>query len=147
MKRSIIIVALFAFCTSVTIAQKMTTEQTLMKIEQDICDGSLKGDTSAFERYVSDSAVFTGPFGTTYGKKDVIALFKSGTLKYESSKNDDMKVVVVGNTAVVTYRSTDKGMYGKDDISGAYRWTDTFVKINGKWMLIAGQGTSVKSME
>jgi ketosteroid isomerase-like protein len=122
----------------------MSTERTLIAIEKELCDGTLSGSTTAFETYVSDKAVFTGPFGTTYGKKDVVALFKSGTLKYESSVNDDMKVVVIGDTAVVTYRSTDKGVYGTDDISGKYRWTDTFAKINGKWMIVAAQGTPIK---
>lgn len=144
MKRSALIIALLVFCASAALGQKMSTEQVLMKIEQELCDGTLSGNTAAFEKYVSDKAVFTGPYGTVYNKKDALGLFKSGVLKYESSVNDDMKVTLAGNTAVVTYRSTDKGMYGKDDISGKYRWTDTFTKIGGKWLIIAVHGTPIK---
>lgn len=144
MKRSALIIALLVFCASAAPGQKTSTEQTLMKIEQALCDGTLSGNTAAFEKYVSDKAVFTGPYGTVYSKKDALALFKSGVLKYESSVNDDMKVTLAGDTAVVTYRSTDKGKYGNDDISGRYRWTDTFTKTGGKWMIIAVQGTPIK---
>jgi ketosteroid isomerase-like protein len=63
-------------------------------------------------------------------------------LKTEFSRNpDDMKVQVYGNTAVVTYGSTDKGTYKGKDLSGKYRWMDVFVKHKGRWQLVAGQGT------
>jgi hypothetical protein len=69
---------------------------------------------------------------------------KSRNLKIESSKLDDMKVHVYGSSAVVTYGTTDKGTYKEKDISGKYPWTDVFVKRNGRWQLVAGQGTPVR---
>jgi ketosteroid isomerase-like protein len=76
-------------------------------------------------------------------KTQFIADLKSGTLKMESTKNDDMKVQVYGDTAIVTYRSTDKGKYKDFDISGQYRWTDVFVKRNGRWQIVSTQGTRI----
>jgi ketosteroid isomerase-like protein len=61
----------------------------------------------------------------------------------ESSKSEDMKVQVYRDTAVVTYRSTDKGNYKGNDISGRYRWTDVFVKRNGRWQVVSTQGTRI----
>jgi len=54
-----------------------------------------------------------------------------------------MAVRVYGETAVVTYRSTDKGMYKDMDISGQYRWTDVFVKQGGQWRIVSTQGTPI----
>ena len=71
---------------------------------------------------------------------------KSGALKLESSKIDDMKVQVHGDMAIVTYKTTDKGKYKGIDISGDYRWIDVFVKKDGKWLLVAGQGTPIRTM-
>ena len=76
-------------------------------------------------------------------KAQNIADMKQGALKIESSKIEDMKVRVYGDTAVVTYATTDKGTYKGRDISGQYRWTDVFVKQNGKWQLVSGQGTPI----
>jgi ketosteroid isomerase-like protein len=120
-----------------------SVEQTLMHTEQEINDAVVKGDTSAFEKYFADDSLFTDPGGMVMDKAQTIADFKSGNLKIESSKFEDMKVHVHGNAAVVTYGTTDKAAYKGKDISGNYRWTDVFVKRNGRWQIVAGQGTRV----
>jgi ketosteroid isomerase-like protein len=76
-------------------------------------------------------------------KTRIIADLKSGDLKFESSKLEDMKVHVYGNAAIVTYATTDKGAYKGKDISGRYRWTDVFIKRGGNWQLVAGHGTRI----
>lgn len=118
-------------------------EQAIKQIEQELLDALLKGDASANERYQADTYVFTAPDGTVMNKAKGIADIKSGDLKFESSKMDDIKVQVYGNTAVVTCRTTDKGKYKDMDLSGQYRWTDTFAKTNGRWQLVAGHGTKI----
>jgi ketosteroid isomerase-like protein len=118
-------------------------EQTLMQTEQELVDAIMKGDAAPFERAIADNFTFTAPDGSMQNKTQFIADLKSGTLKMESTKNDDMKVQVYGDTAIVTYRSTDKGKYKDFDISGQYRWTDVFVKRNGRWQIVSTQGTRI----
>lgn len=151
MKRILIIIALSMAAPSLvfvqtggrTSAQGGDVEQTLMRIEQELIDAVLAGDASAVERHYADSFIFTTPDGTMVNKSQVIANVKSGNLKYESTKIDDMKVQVYGDTAVVTLRSTDKGRHKGVDISGQYRWTDVFVRRDGRWQLVAAQGTRI----
>jgi hypothetical protein len=123
--------------------QNGNVEQALMKIEQELIDSVVKGDVSVGERYLADSYTFTGPDGMVSDKSRMLADLKSGDLKIESSKLEDMKVKVYGKTAVATYGSTDKGAYKGKDLSGKYRWTDVFMKRKGGWQLVAGQGTRV----
>ncbi len=144
MKKLFVAIALMMVFGSLAYGQKkMTVEETIMKMEQEMTDAFIKGDTSVFEKYGADNATFTDPGGMMMNKAQTMAMFKSGDLKLESSKIDGMKVQMFGNTAVVTYRSTDKGMYKGRDISGQYSWTDVFVKMGGKWKLVAGQGTPI----
>jgi ketosteroid isomerase-like protein len=124
--------------------QSGNVEQTLMNIEQELVDAVVKGDTSASEKYLADNSIFTDPGGMVMDKAQFIADLKAGNLKLESSKPDDMKVHAHGNAAVVTYGTTDKGTYKGKDISGKYRWTDVFVRRNGRWQIVAGQGTPVR---
>jgi ketosteroid isomerase-like protein len=117
------------------------TEQTVMRIERELLDASLKGDASPSERYLADTYVFTGPDGMVESKAQVVADLKSGDLKLQAASLDGAKVQVYGDTAVVTYSSNDKGTYKGKDISGKTRWTDVFVNHNGRWQLVATHGT------
>ena len=107
----------------------------------ELLNAILKGDASASERHLADTYVFTGPDGTVENKAQAIADLKSGDLKLQSASLDDAKVQIYGDTAVVTYSSNDKGTYKVKDISGKTRWTDVFVKHNGRWQLVASHGT------
>jgi hypothetical protein len=45
---------------------------------------------------------------------------------------------------VAAGNSTIKGTYKGQDISGKYRFTDTWVKRNGKWQGAASQSTKIQ---
>ena len=144
MKKLFIAITLMMLFGSLAYGQKkMTVEQTLMKMEQEMTDAVVKGDISVFDKYAADNVTFTDPGGMLTDKAQTMALFKGGDLKLESSKIDGMKVRMFGNTAIVTYRSTDKGTFKGRDISGQYRWIDVFVKMGGKWKMVASQGTPI----
>ncbi len=121
-------------------APSAATEQAVMRIEHELLNAILKGDPSANERYLADTYVFTGPDGTVENKSQAIADLKSGDLKLQSASLDGAKVQVYGDTAVVTYISTDKGTFKGKDISGKTRWTDVFVNRNGRWQVVASHG-------
>jgi len=143
-KKLFIIIALMMLFASFGFGQKkMTVEQILMNMEQEMADAFVKGDMSVFDKYTTDNTVFTDPGGMLMNKAQLTAQFKSGDLKLESSKIDGMKVQMFGDTAVVTYTTMDKGTFKGKDISSQYRWTDVFVKMGGKWKLVAGQGTPI----
>ena len=136
---------LSALCCSVFAQSKERpsagTEQAVMRIERELLNAVLKGDASANERYLADTYVFTGPDGTVENKAQAIADLKSGDLKLQAASLDGAKVQVYGDTAIVTYSSNDKGTYKGKDISGTTRWTDVFVNHNGRWQVVASQGT------
>jgi len=58
-------------------------------------------------------------------------------------ENDDLKVRVYGDAAVVTGRFTTKETLKGRDISGQYRFTDTWIKKAGRWLCVAGQGSKI----
>lgn len=158
MKKLFILFVLLITAASVSLAQKTamatkeTDEQWLTRFEMQSAEALVKGDFSAVEKYISNDSVLTDPSGMMFTKAQTADLFKTGMLKFESAKFSEIKVRIFnGATAVVTYLSEDKGTIkypdGKtQDISGKYRWTDTFVKMNGMWMCVATHGTAVMGM-
>lgn len=145
---SVILLALSSFALgqikSKSAKQSDTVEQTLMKIERELGDALIQGNSPLLEIYLAETFVFTSPNGNILSKTQVIGDVKIGSLKMESSKREDMKVQIYGNTAVVTYSSTDKGAFKGKDISGQYRWTDVFENRNGQWQLVSQQGTPIR---
>ena len=126
-------------------ADKGGTEQTLQQLEKDWAQAFVKFDAASVERIEASDFVSTAPDGKVGDKAQDLKDLKTGNFKAESMDVDDMKVHVYGTTAVVTGRTTIKnGKYGGQDISGQYRFTDTWVKNNGKWQVVASQGTMIK---
>ena len=119
-------------------------EKALLKIEADLVGALVRSDVAVFERHFGDTFSFIGPDGTVQNRAEWVADMKSGALKMASSANDEFKIQVHGNAAVVTYRSTDKGTYNGMDISGQYRWTDVFVKKGNRWLIVSSQGTLIQ---
>jgi ketosteroid isomerase-like protein len=118
-------------------------EQALTKIEHDIVAALLKKDVAGFGAHFADDAVFHTPDGSPQTKTQLLADVKSGDLAIESSQISDLKVRVYGDTAIVSYITTDKGKYKGTDISGRYRWTDVFIRSAGAWKIVAAQGTPI----
>ena len=56
---------------------------------------------------------------------------------------DDMKARVYGDAAVVTGRNTSKETLKGKDISGLYRWTDTWIKEAGRWQCVATHASMI----
>ena len=123
--------------------QDTKVEQTLRKIEQELADELVKGGVSSFEKYLEDSYLFIGDDGAVVNRADFIALLKSGDLKYESSKIDQIKVRIYHDAAIMIFRTTDKGTYKNNDISGQLRWTDVFTKEGESWKLVSSHGTKI----
>ncbi len=126
-------------------------EKDLRQMEQDWADTIKTRDLDAIRRIEAEDIVLTRPDGTTGDGAADIKDIESGALTADAWTVSDMKVQVFNqDAAVVTGLSTVKnGKYkGTDgkamDISGDYRFTDTFIKRNERWQVVASQSTKVE---
>ena len=124
-------------------ADTASVEQTVMQMERDWIQASLKKDAAALGKILADDWSAIGFQGTTTSKAEALAELKSGVAATQSVELGDMKVRVFGNTAIVTGGDTEKGTYKGKDSSGKYMWTDVFVQRNGRWQAVASQSTKV----
>jgi ketosteroid isomerase-like protein len=114
------------------------------KLEMDWAQATVKSGAAAVDQYEADDIFDTDPGGRVTDKAQDKKDLSSGDLKFESITPSDIKVHVYGNTAVAAGTSTIKGTYKGHDISGSYRFTDTWVKRGGKWQCAASQNTKIQ---
>jgi hypothetical protein len=86
-----------------------------------------------WSRFLGDDWVLTYSDGTLLTKPMALADLKGGSLRIESLQLDDVKVRVYGDAAVVTGQITEKSKFQDKDTSGVRRFTDVFVKREGRW--------------
>ena len=120
-------------------------DKELIAIENDWSQAAIARDATALQRFYADEYVFTNEDGVVTNKATEIANIRGGTFRLTSYKFDDLKVHVYGEVAVVTGRNTIKGFWDdiKRDVSGPYRFTDVFVKRNGRWQCVASQSSRI----
>ncbi|MEP6754030.1 MAG: nuclear transport factor 2 family protein [Chthonomonadales bacterium] len=118
-------------------------DQSLFKIERELSDALVKRDMPVFEKYIADTCTSTDMDSEVMDKERLLKFLGSPRLTIRSSKLDDLKAKVYGDCAIVTYKSTDAGTFKGEAFDSQVRWTDTFVKLNGKWQIVASHGSRI----
>ena len=117
----------------------------LIQIEHDWADALVKGDVTTWSRCVADDWIGTTPEGNMVAKTGAYADLKAGLVVRELFHLDDLKVRVYGDTAIVFGLETEKSTIHGKDMSGQYRFTDVFVKRDGRWQAVASHLSRVSA--
>ena len=117
-------------------------KQELVKVENEWKRAVAKRDVVALERLYADEYVSTDQEGMVWNKAQDIAIGMTGPFLLASYKLDDMKVRLYCDVAVVTGRNTSEGTLLGKAASGQTRFTDVFVKRDGRWQCVASQVTA-----
>jgi len=125
-------------------------EAELLRIERDWPRVVKEKDVAAVGRIEADDAIFVYPDGSVGNKQRDLADISSGAMTADDIEMSDLTVKILDNdAAVVTGQMEVKnGRYkmpdGKTaDISGKYRFIDTFARQGGDWKLVAGMSTKI----
>jgi ketosteroid isomerase-like protein len=133
--RTTIIALLLA--SAAALAAPAATEQQLKDAETAWSQAYVKGDIASLDKLLAAEYLFTDQDGKTFTRAEDIASVKSGEFKMTSFKIDDLKIHVYTDFATVTglneFVATDSGK----DASCKCRFTDVFVKRDGRWQAVA----------
>ena len=119
------------------------TEQELLKRNKEYDEALVREDASALDRIFADEFIYTSTTGELINKAQQLAAIKSGDLKIEYGNSDEVRVRVYGNIAVMTGRFIAKGEYKGKEFDAPERYTAVWAKRQGRWQLVAEQGTRV----
>lgn len=132
---------------------KSAIEAALLKIENDWPRVMREKDGAAVRRIYAEDAVLIYPDGSIGTREEDAKGTEEGMVAAESVEMTDLKVNVLNNdSAIVSGRTIMKNAKLNPpnvkpiDISGEYRFVDTFARRNGEWKLVAGISTRIQNM-
>src|SRR5664279_5720788 len=103
-----------------------SVEDQIKKHEQNYAQATVKEGAAAVDKYEADDIITTDPSGRVTDKAQDKTDLSSGDFKIQSEELSDLKVLIYGNTAVAAGTNTVRGTYKGQDMSGKYRFTDTW---------------------
>lgn len=143
MKRLLGGLLIMIFASVIAQAQGNKVEQAILSLEQQWEDALVKADVAALEKLYSDKLIYTHSNAAVDNKTSYITKIKSGASKYVSIKRDDLKVTLIGDTAIVTGHWLVQAVSGGNQVNTDARYMHVYVKEKGGWKMAAHQSTYV----
>jgi ketosteroid isomerase-like protein len=119
------------------------SEQELVTVENAWKQAVVDRDAAALGRIYADGYFSTDAEGMVWYKAQDIAIDTTGRSRLATYALDDLKVRLYGDVAVVTGRNVSKGTLLGAAAQGQFRFTDVFVKMDGRWQCVTSQVTSI----
>jgi hypothetical protein len=114
------------------------SQKAVFALEEGWTVGLVKNDTAMFRRITAPGFVYTEDNAVMNQNEVIKAMATSGDV-VTKSWNEGMKFYDYTPSAVVTGILHVQGTNNKKPFHRRYRFTDTWLKRNGKWQIIAAQ--------
>lgn len=115
------------------------------KIENGAVKADLANDKSFYQKNFAEDWTGGDSSGVFFSKADLLKMADdTKNNKTNSEKISELKVRVYGNAAVATYKDTYDAMMMGQHRSNTVISTDTFMKVNGEWKMVASHSSVTK---
>src|SRR5262245_35589826 len=146
-KCAVLLLGLFV-ATSSAAQSPGATEKELLTIQKQWADARVKPDIAYLERLYAQEFRVQNINGEVNSREDDISMFREHRIKPDFVRDEEMKVSVYGESAVVTGIENVGGSYQAGPLKGQHaefsiRFTNVFVHRDGRWQLVMHQGTQI----
>ncbi len=119
------------------VAQQPTAEQQIQEASKVYEQALTQKNEPFLKSILADNFILTTASGKVLTKKDMLLnLTKEGT-KYEKFESSEVRISVLNDAAIETGKVHTVGIRVGKKIAETTRYTDFWVKIQGKWLLLA----------
>ena len=126
------------------VGQAPSATDELTQIQHRLMKAWIDGDREYVDRTLASEWTTTDTTGHVLTKAQVMQeAFGSDVRRIESGAIDDIKVRLLGDAAIVTGHTTAVGIYKGSKVTANLRFTDVFIKREGRWQAVASQGTMI----
>lgn len=133
-------ISLAVVATSLPAQQPARTsaERAVLDLEEAWARAVVKRDGATFKRLLAPGFVYTEDARVMTGE-ELTREVVSGSDTVTEARNEELRTHTFGNTIVVTGWLVLRGHGGGKPFDRRFRFTDTWVKRNGRWQIVAAQ--------
>src|SRR5713101_7911733 len=126
--------------TSVIAAEPPITQAELVRRTQELYDSLVPGNQEPWKKYFADDCTFSDEKGRTFDKQKLVADIAPLPKGYSGAiKIDNVISRIIGDTAVLSYDANETETIFGQNLRARYHVTDTWLRRNGEWQIIASQ--------
>lgn len=129
-------VALLLATSSSAAQSASATRRQIAELEDQWVRAVVRRDAAAFNRLLHPAFVYTED-DRVYTREQLIKEVTTGTDTVTSGENEDLRVRLFGNTAIATGWLVLRGRGASGTFTRRYRYTDTWLRTDGRWRVIA----------
>jgi ketosteroid isomerase-like protein len=148
MSRLVLVAFVVAASLTAGIAEQRSSagkdEVLLTELQQALAKAWVSANRAAIDRIIAPDWRLTGPDGRVTDRAGVLAdVFETRRHKIHRVEVDDVTARVFGDAAVVTGRTHGVGEVEGSPYDVVIRFTDTFVRREGRWQAVASHASLV----
>ena len=126
-------------------AQEPAAEQQIQEASKVYEQALTQKNEHLLKSILADNFILTTASGKVLTKKDMMLnLTKEGT-KYDKFESSDVRINVLNEVAIETGKVHTVGIRGGKKIAETTRYTDFWVKVQGKWLLLAEHSSFISN--
>lgn len=114
------------------------------QLERQWRQAELHANTTVMASMLSDDYLGIYGDGTLATKAETLADAKNGSVHFTQIDTSDRKIRVYGTTAVVVSKAQVAGTIDGTDISGTYRYTRVYHRVDGTWKIVSFEASNIK---
>jgi hypothetical protein len=116
------------------------TEAELVRRTQELYDAVVPGNQAPWKKYFADDSIFSDEKGRTMDKPKLVADITPMPAGYSGAiKIEQVQSRIYNNVAILSYDANEKETIFGQNLSARYHVTDTWLRRDGNWQIIASQ--------
>jgi ketosteroid isomerase-like protein len=113
----------------------------LLQAEADICQAFESGSADVLRRALTADFTLVDSHGKVSNLEQNLAEVAAREPFYEAFRNHDQQVRLYGDTALIVGITSVRGRAGGEPFTADFRYTDTWIRRDGKWLLAASHAS------
>jgi ketosteroid isomerase-like protein len=141
MKRWMLMPALVLAMAGAQARDAKQDERAILRAEAAICEAFESGDAAYLRGALDPRFTLVDSRGTVTNLEQNLQEVQAREPRYETFRNHGQSIRLYGDTAIITGITSIKGTAGGEAFAADFRFTDTWLYRDGRWLLAASHAS------